>query len=85
MFSSQIKFQTAVRLAAKAWMMFVETGSQAALRAFKRMERFSQKLRVHSGPYIAELWIDVESHHEYLVRVNAAYIACGMPAVVAGN
>jgi len=83
MFSTVNKYQTAVRLAAKAWMMFVETGSNACKLAFQRMNKLIQKLRVPSGPYRAELWIDVESHHEYLTRVNAAYIACGMPTVVA--
>lgn len=84
MFASQIKFQTAVRLAAKAWMLFMETGSQAALRSYQRVIKKAESFRVPSGPCRAELWIDIEHHHEYLVRVNSAYIACGMPIVIAG-
>jgi len=83
MFSSQIKYQTAVRLATKAWMLFMETGSNACKLAYQRMEKLIQKLRAPSGPHRAELWIDIQSHYEYLTRVNASYIACGMPTVAA--
>lgn len=36
-FSSEQTYRQAVRLATKAWMMFVETGSEAALKASRKM------------------------------------------------
>ena len=82
MFASQVKYKTAVRLAVKAWMVFVETGSVACKRAHLRCMKLAKSLQVPSGALRAELWIDVEHHQEYLARVNASYIACGMPVVV---
>lgn len=60
MFSKQSKYQQAIRLATKAWMMFVEDGSQAALRAHLRCMKLAKSLRVPSGPARAQLWIDCE-------------------------
>lgn len=72
MFSSKIKFQTAVRLAAKAWMMFVETGSQAALRSYQRMIKKAESFRVPSGPRRAELWMDIQSIEEHTLHYGFA-------------
>lgn len=63
-FSSKVCFQTAVRLATKAWMMFVETGSPAARRAWERMTRLAQSLQVPAGALRAQLWIDIQSIEE---------------------
>ena len=61
MFSSQIKYQTAVKLATKAWMLFMETGSNACKLAYQRMMKLAQSLRVPSGTHRAKLWIDIQS------------------------
>lgn len=58
MFASQVKYKTAVRLALRAWMIFVEDGSLACKRAYERMMKLAKSLRVPSGALRAELWID---------------------------
>lgn len=60
MFSKQSKYQQAVRLAVKAWMIFVEAGSLACKRAYERMMKLARSLRVPSGPARAQLWVDCD-------------------------
>jgi hypothetical protein len=70
MFSKQSKYQTAVKLAMKAWMMFMETGSAAGRRAFERMMRLARTLRVPAGALRAQLWMDVETMSEAKLRTG---------------
>lgn len=58
MFVKVQKYQTAVRLMAKAWMLAMETGSSAALRSYQRMVGVIDKMQV---PGKSTRWVDIPS------------------------
>ena len=64
MLSSSLKYQTAMRLALRAWMIFTQDGSLACKKAYERMLKLAKSLRVPSGPDRSKLWIDIASQAE---------------------
>lgn len=70
MFAKQVRYQIAIRLATKAWMLFMETGSPSTQRSYQRMMKLAQSLRVPAGPHRGKLWIDIQSIEEHAGKMG---------------